>query len=433
MSKNIKWLFTEIDKWVKNGVIDSVQGETIKNQYPVPDQGISWGKIIFSTIGAIIFGLGVILLFAYNWEKMSKYAKLGVVFSSLLTAHGFGLYLGRDSSSHKAAGQGLHVLGTMLFGAGIWLVAQIYHIDEHFPNAFVAWSLGALALAWAVPSISQGIIASILMVFWNGFEVFEFRNPNHFASPIILSCILPLAWKLRSRALLGTGICSFILALCFTCSRVDDDLILPVIFFWSCAFIASGIILKDHPEFSQFFPIFSFFGNLPYMAVLYAMSFKSSGKYLFHIDFQSFEIILYFTIPALTAAVLWFIAFKRIISKDYMSDYSSLGHLATPAVLIFFILQAVFGGMKGWPGAAFYNLIYIFHCIMFICHGCKTINIRQTAVGCLLFSLIVLTRYVDLFESLIVRAIIFFFIGTGIFVVGNFYSGAKKKAEGGME
>ena len=41
----------------------------------------------------------------------------------------------------------------MLFGAGIWLVAQVYHIEEHFPDGFLIWGIGALALAWAMPSI----------------------------------------------------------------------------------------------------------------------------------------------------------------------------------------------------------------------------------------------------------------------------------------
>ena len=43
----------------------------------------------------------------------------------------------------------LHLAGTILFGAGIWLVAQIYHIDEHYPNAFFFWGFGAMTMAWA--------------------------------------------------------------------------------------------------------------------------------------------------------------------------------------------------------------------------------------------------------------------------------------------
>ena len=51
-------------------------------------------------------------------------------------------------------------LGTMFFGAGIWLIAQVYHIDEHYPNGFLLWGLGALAMAWALRSIPQAIVAA---------------------------------------------------------------------------------------------------------------------------------------------------------------------------------------------------------------------------------------------------------------------------------
>jgi uncharacterized membrane protein len=65
-----------------------------------------------------------------------------------------GRALGRCSPERTGLIGGLHLLGTMMFGAGIWLIAQIYHIDEHYPNALLIWSLGALGLAWALPSLS---------------------------------------------------------------------------------------------------------------------------------------------------------------------------------------------------------------------------------------------------------------------------------------
>ena len=218
MKKHIKWLFKEIDNWVNEGVIATEQGELLKNRYPTPVEGAAWSRIIFFSIGAILFGLGVILLFAYNWEKMHKFAKLAVIFFALIAAHGTGIWLRRPESKYRAAGEGLHLAGTMLFGAGSWLVAKIYHIEEHYPNAFLVWGVGALALAWAVPSISHGVVAVILLVMWNSFEAFDFKNP-HLLSPIlILAGILPIAWLNRSRVLLTTVICAFLLTLSFSVS-----------------------------------------------------------------------------------------------------------------------------------------------------------------------------------------------------------------------
>ena len=79
MKKNIKWLTAEIDLWLNDGLIAVDQAENIKRRYQVGDKGPAWGRIIFFSIGAILFGLGVILLFAYNWERMHKFAKLAVI------------------------------------------------------------------------------------------------------------------------------------------------------------------------------------------------------------------------------------------------------------------------------------------------------------------------------------------------------------------
>ena len=88
-----------------------------------------------------------ILFFAYNWAAIPKFLKLALVFAALVTSHGAALWVTRRNPANHSLVEGLHILGTMMFGAGIWLIAQIYHIDEHYPNAFLVWGLGALGLA----------------------------------------------------------------------------------------------------------------------------------------------------------------------------------------------------------------------------------------------------------------------------------------------
>ena len=121
MKRHIKGLINEIDLWVSEGIIAPEQGQAIKKRYPAPSEGRAWSRIIFFSIGAILFGLGVILIFAYNWQRMHKLIKLAVIFAAIIGAHGAGFWLRRQNSPHQTAGEGLHLLGTMLFGAGIWL------------------------------------------------------------------------------------------------------------------------------------------------------------------------------------------------------------------------------------------------------------------------------------------------------------------------
>ena len=147
----IRWLFGEIEKWKSEGVITEEEAASIRGRYPALPPERPWGTILFGSIGAVIIGLGIILVVAYNWEAMHRFVKLAIIFGMLLAAHGTGFYL-RRKSDHFVFGEAFHVLGTMFFGAGIWLTAQIYHIQEHLPTAFLIWGVGALAMAWAVPS-----------------------------------------------------------------------------------------------------------------------------------------------------------------------------------------------------------------------------------------------------------------------------------------
>jgi len=120
---------------------------------------MGWVQPVITLLVTGIFSLGVILFFSYNWQVIPKYGKLAIIFSGLLLFHGLGVYVGRglskeEKSSHIPS-QGFHLLGTLMFAAGVILIAQIYHINEHFPNGIAAMAVGALIMAWMVPSVWQ--------------------------------------------------------------------------------------------------------------------------------------------------------------------------------------------------------------------------------------------------------------------------------------
>ena len=111
MSKQIQWLTEQIEVWVGRGLISREQAEGIRKLYPEPKAGLPWGTIIFSGIGAVILGLGVILLFAYNWQDMPKAAKLAVIFATLAGAHGTGLALFQRGDWRRQVGEAVCLFG----------------------------------------------------------------------------------------------------------------------------------------------------------------------------------------------------------------------------------------------------------------------------------------------------------------------------------
>lgn len=105
------------------------------------------------TIGAVMIAAGIFSFIASNWQAMSNAVRVGVIVVSMLISYGLGWYAYAMRSMQKT-GTALIVLGAAIYGAGIFLVAQIYHIRANWPDGFLLWMLGVIALAYAINSYS---------------------------------------------------------------------------------------------------------------------------------------------------------------------------------------------------------------------------------------------------------------------------------------
>ena len=421
-NKRHRWLLGEIDRWVGGKLITEDLADQLRERYAVEDRG--WGKMIFPALGATLIGLGVILFFAYNWADMPKFLKLAVVFAALLASHGAGFWVSRRHTDNRGLIEGLHLLGTMMFGAGIWLVAQIYHIDEHYPNALLIWSLGALGLAWSLPSLAQGILALLLISLWSGFEVFDFESSNYWAPLLVAMGIIPLAWFQRSGVLLVLGLVALMFLLAV--AEFSAHLFIPVTFFLSVIYIVAGLLV-EYTGFSESHRVFKFFGFSVYLILLYVFSFFEVANEIGNIEFQTWIETAHF-VGLLTLVVLgwlWILTFLRTRLTRFWRWHWGL--LVVPVVLV--SAGAFEWVALGWVLAVPMNLVFLAHCIIFILRGCQVVDLKLVTIACLLFSVLVVTRYVDLFESLLLRAVVFLALGTGLFVVGNFYSKRRKGLE----
>jgi len=52
-----------------------------------------------------------------------------------------------------------------------------------------------------------------------------------------------------------------------------------------------------------------------------------------------------------------------------------------------------------------------------------------TVTGCVLFAVIAMARYTDLFFSLLTRSLVFFIAGAALFSVGIYFSRTKKQTQ----
>lgn len=410
------WLREEIAAWRRDELISAAQADTLLARYP--SLGGQWGRLIFVALGAVIFGLGVILAFAYNWEAMHRAFKLALIAAALLASHLTALWLWQRGRRRPA--EGWHLLGSMLFGAGIWLVAQIYHIDEHYPNAFLVWSLGALALAWALPSILQGMLAAGLLLLWAWFEVFDFHRSLPAAPWLVAVALLPLAWWQRSSALLGLGSLAFVLLYAFNLLRIDDDLTVPVVWIFSGALMGGAFAVRGS-VFPAAAAVLRRLGGLGVLSLLLAGSFSEVSGGLHRLAPDSAQEWGYFGLPVACLIGVWIAAIRdwpRAPPRD-ADEWGEVGIILLSQTLLIGLCLGL-----NWSGIAWviFNLLVIGYGALIIRRGSREQASGQVALGCLLISALVFARFVDLFDSLLWRAGMFLLLGTSLFAVGQFYS-----------
>ncbi|MEK6234232.1 MAG: DUF2157 domain-containing protein [Planctomycetales bacterium] len=144
------WLEDELTYWSDQQIITGYQSEEILNLYET-QQDVSRRKrslALFALMGiaSLLFGLAVLLLIGYNWEAMPRAVKLLTIFGVLAGTHSAAFYLYRREQFQRLS-QTAFFLGCLFYGAAIWLVAQVFHINAHYPDGVLWWALGVLPFA----------------------------------------------------------------------------------------------------------------------------------------------------------------------------------------------------------------------------------------------------------------------------------------------
>lgn len=427
MSNHHQWLARQITQWVDRDIISRDQADTLRELYPLKDT-LSLGRLLLTGIAAIMIGLGVILLFAYNWSEMSKVSKLAVIFSALLGSHLAALFI--RSRSHVYS-ESLFALGTMLMGAGIFLVGQIYHMDSHYPNAFLFWSIGALALAWTLPSLTQAFMTMTLVVVWHFSEVFDFDFANHLGSLLILLGVLPLVWRLSSPILARFVSASLFFTLGFSVSIINNDMVVTVLMLTAMTLIGlEGIARISRTEMLRNITTeLARPAVLVLVGLMYLMSFGElvPELTLTKVDSAIAGTYFVFTLVASQATFFWLL---------YRGQLTAMMRLVELTVLLILLptLAGIFHAGQSIQGISFlislgFNLILLAMSVWLMVDGAKNANRSHMIRGSMLFALLAIARYTDLFDSLITRALVFLLVGAALFAVSHFYQRNKKQVE----
>jgi hypothetical protein len=186
-----------LTRWADAGLIDAATAERIR-AFEASHAGtvrLRWPILIALAFGALMFGAGVLLFVAANWDALSPAYRFTVVLLLVSSFHVAGAVV---AEPFPAMAEALHGIGTVALGAGIALSGQIFNLDEHWPAGILMWAIGA-ALAWGIlRHTAQFALMAILVPAWLISEWAAASTRAVFiddGSPLIAAGTLVLAWS----------------------------------------------------------------------------------------------------------------------------------------------------------------------------------------------------------------------------------------------
>lgn len=155
----------QLAKWLAAGVVDAAAAERIRKfeEKQSPGERLRWPIVLALGLGGLLLCAGILLFVAAHWEEMPPSTRFSLV---LLLAAFFPVCGSLGAEKFPALGTTFHAIGTICLGAGIYLAAQIFNLQENWSNGILLWAAAALAGWLLLGSWPQAGILAVLLPLW---------------------------------------------------------------------------------------------------------------------------------------------------------------------------------------------------------------------------------------------------------------------------
>jgi len=166
-----------LDRWIGAGVVDANTAQRIRafEESERSSEGLRWPVLLALGLGGVLLCAGVLLFVAAHWDELSPAWRFALV---LLLTGLFPIAGAFTSERFPAFGATFYAIGTICVGAGIFLTAQIFNLQEHWPSGILLWAVAALAGWLLLRQWPQSVLLALLVPAWLAGE-WEVRTQGY--------------------------------------------------------------------------------------------------------------------------------------------------------------------------------------------------------------------------------------------------------------
>lgn len=405
-------ILKELPKLVQEQVITPETAQAIEHYYQSrPDTKTNSLLTIFGVLGAILVGLGIILIFAHNWDNFPKGVKVFLAFLPLLISQFFTGYaiLQKKSAVWK------EITGTFLFfsvGTAIALISQIYHIPGDLGNYLFTWTLLCLPLIYLLKSNALALLHLVFTTYYGAVAGYSDGSYPWFYLVFIL-LFLPHYYQLCKEHAGGniTAVFHWLLPFSFTItlgtffsSSSQLGFLMYMTLFGLFYNTGKLSFLKAHSLIKNGYLLIGTIGTTILAIVLSSKWFWTN--YYFEKDFNYKDFGLLVLLQCAAAGILW-------LTVKQQKSYKEVNGFQ----LIFLVFSGIFllGLAHSIAGIVLTNLLVLLMGAYMVKIGATRFNFTILNYGLLIITTLIICRFFDTNMSFIIRGLLFILVGAGFF------------------
>jgi uncharacterized membrane protein len=428
MSQNI---LKELPELIKGGIISNETADRISKYYQQKKES-SPNKLllIFGILGALLTGLGIILIIAHNWDNLGRITKTLLAFIPILIGQAACIYTLVKKNSNLAWRESS---GTFLFfaiGAVIALVSQIYNIPGKTSTFLLTWMLLSFPLIYLMRSSFVSLLYLIGITYYAVEAEYSFFNNQNNYYILLFLIAIPYYVNLYKSAKQSNFftfhtwlIAISILISMGTYSLENEDYMVLAYFSLLGAYYLLGksIFFKDLKPINNAFLLI---GGLGMIIMLLVLSFDFYWDQLVKTEFILKEVIT--SAEFIIAVIVTIASISLLVYNKRSQGWGSID--INEFLFIVFVFLFFSGFQFSIPVLIMINLIILASGLYYIIKGVKNQHLMVMNYGLLIITTLIICRFLDTDLSFVFRGILFVGIGMAFFLT-NFMILKKKKMQ----
>ncbi len=420
----------DLPELVEAGLISEETADQIRQYHAVqPDKSGQRVLIIFGILGAVLVGLGLILIVAHNWDHLSRPVKLFFAFLPLVAGQvAAGLVVWKKNQD-KAWRESSAAFLFLAIGGCISMISQIYNIPGEVSGLLLIWMvLGAPLIYLLRSSVASFIFLSGITYYavLVGYSEYPTRIPYAYWG--LLALVLPHYYFLNKHhpesnfTIFHHWMLPLSLIITLGSFGQQEELLMFLAYFSLFGWLYLIGRLTYFEEQNLRNNGFLILGSLGMVGMLLLLSFDFTWEELYR---QRSEIGEWLSTPEFWVSQL--LTLVAVIFLYYVGKRKNFNALGLSDVLfLIFLLVFIIGIYAPLQALTMVNILLFLLGIFYIRRGIRMDHLGILNYGLLIITALIVCRFFDTKIPFILRGVLFIMVGIGFFIA-NFRMFQKRK------